>query len=76
MSRTPPTRVFCRNISGPLNVPSRITSVRLFSEDRKPVKTLEYQNQLGKLPVPDLKDTVAKFLKTAQPHLSESEFAG
>ncbi len=76
LSRTPSTRVVCCNLSGTINAQSRLSSVRLFSEDQRPVKTLEHQNRLGKLPVPDLKDTVAKFLKTAQPHLNESEFAG
>ena len=51
-------------------------STRSYCDDQKPVKTLELQNRLEKLPVPDLKETLAKFLKTAQPHLTAAEFAG
>ena len=51
-------------------------STRSYCDDQKPVKTLELQNRLEKLPVPDLEQTLAKFLKTAQPHLTAAEFAG
>jgi hypothetical protein len=39
-------------------------------------RTLEFQDRLGHLPVPNLEETMAKFLRTAQPHLTESEFKG
>ena len=42
--------------------------------DRRP-KTLELQNQLGNLPVPNINDTIAKFLITTKPLLSNEEFA-
>ena len=51
-------------------------STRSYCDAEKPVKTLELQNRLEKLPVPDLKETLAKFLRTAQPHLTAAEFAG
>jgi hypothetical protein len=68
VSRVPKRVLF--NLNGILN-----SSVRCFADDRKP-KTLEYQNRLGKLPVPDLRDTLNKFLTTAEPHLTKSEFKG
>ena len=40
-----------------------------------PPKTLEFQNQLGNLPVPNINDTIAKFLIAAKPLLSNEEFA-
>ena len=58
------------------NLDSILGNSRTYCDDRKPVKTLELQNRLEKLPVPDLKETLARFLKTAQPHLYEAEFAG
>lgn len=53
------------------------TRLRYLSDDKsgKP-KTLQFQDQLGQLPVPDLNETMARFLKTAQPHLTEQEFKG
>ena len=53
---------------------SRLSSRRYFSDDRP--KTLQYQDKLGHLPVPDLSETMDKFLKTAEPHLTEQEFNG
>ena len=50
-----------------------LASKKLFSSDDKP-KTLAFQEQLGKLPIPEIKDTVSKFLLTAKPHLSEDEY--
>ena len=41
---------------------------------RRP-KTLELQNQLGNLPVPNINDTIAKFLITTKPLLNNEEFA-
>ena len=38
-------------------------------------KTLDLQNKLGGLPVPNINDTVAKFLISAKPLLDNEEFA-
>ena len=38
-------------------------------------KTLDLQNKLGGLPVPNVNDTVAKFLISAKPLLDNEEFA-
>lgn len=46
---------------------------RLFSSEDKP-KTLALQDQLLNLPLPEIKDTISKFLLTTKPHLSESEY--
>jgi len=51
-----------------------LASNRLYSTSEKPPKTLSLQDQLKRLPVPELKDTVSKFLITAKPHLSEEEY--
>jgi hypothetical protein len=37
--------------------------------------TFSYQSKLPKLPVPDLDKTLAKYLRTVQPFLSEAELA-
>ena len=42
-------------------------------DDTKP-KTLALQDQLLNLPLPEIKDTISKFLLTAKPHLSETEY--
>ena len=36
--------------------------------------TLARQGELKKLPVPELANTIPKWLKTTKPHLSPSEF--
>merc|ERR1712130_631144 len=36
--------------------------------------TLSMQNQLGKLPVPSLKDTLPKFLRTVRPLVNDNEY--
>ena len=38
-------------------------------------KTLELQNNLGNLPVPNINDTIAKFLISSKPLLNDDEFA-
>ena len=50
-----------------------LASKRFYSSEDKP-KTLALQDQLHKFPVPEIKDTISKFLRTAKPHLSESEY--
>jgi len=36
--------------------------------------SLDLQDKLGKLPVPSLKETLPKFLRTVRPHLNEEEY--
>ena len=66
-----------RGLVNLLNATTRVTSARHLTDNKsgRP-KTLQYQAQLGQLPVPDLNETMARFLKTAQPHLTELEFKG
>ena len=55
------------------------TSAKFVTSSRKKTdvnpKTLELQNKLGNLPVPNINDTIAKFLISAKPLLNDQEFS-
>jgi hypothetical protein len=68
----------CSILNGLVSTSSKLCSVRLFADNHRltSAKTLQYQDKLGHLPVPDLQETMARFLKTAEPHLTEAELKG
>ena len=49
-------------------------SLRHESNKAGPGQSLSLQNQLGKLPVPSLKDTLPKFLRTVRPLVNNAEY--
>ena len=49
-------------------------SLRHESSKAGPGQSLSLQNQLGKLPVPSLKDTLPKFLRTVRPLVNNAEY--
>eukprot|EP01117_Protostelium_nocturnum_P012641 TRINITY_DN4651_c0_g1_i1.p1 TRINITY_DN4651_c0_g1~~TRINITY_DN4651_c0_g1_i1.p1 ORF type:complete len:744 (-),score=195.84 TRINITY_DN4651_c0_g1_i1:63-2294(-) len=67
-------RIEVRSVFGWTDVTTNPEEDLEFQEDLKKSSTFSKQNQLPRLPIPDLKKTCEKYLRTLEPLLNEKEF--